>query len=320
MNHKFANKNSRRSTVRSLKLRADRSGVQKVDFSLRKLRQVSCETHPSVDHLNHFRSIIHSTCSGTEDTPKPRQLVSRVGPSGNLFEGAPSTQVTFWQLWTVESALLPRKLFHDIFLVLSYKPWLMLRKPGQKKLNLYCRCQAKPQSQVFCVATDNSPTMTFDELKFIVRLHKTPGLSLSPRELPTDRPLGVHRIGRYTKRWRIEAAIDFCVDVSNFLKIKKRGGMGLVLIFCGELVSFCVQIWGNLQASHALAWNGYGQDWDSAEIFKLTIWSPPMEGVNKSCIISAKVTYTKTNKYKNWCQTKILKTHTTTNTKTKLIC
>jgi len=41
--------------------------------------------------------------------------------------------------------------------------------------------------RVFCVATENLPNMSFAELKFIVRLNKTPGLSLSPRELPLDR-------------------------------------------------------------------------------------------------------------------------------------
>lgn len=40
--------------------------------------------------------------------------------------------------------------------------------------------------RVFCMATENSPTIFFDELLFIVRT-KIPGLSLSPRELPTDR-------------------------------------------------------------------------------------------------------------------------------------
>lgn len=65
-------------------------------------------------------------------------------------------------------------------------------------------------TEVFCMATENSPTIFFDELLFIVRT-KIPGLSLSPRELPTDQPEPQHGQGTW------EVLISNLVSGNHFM-------------------------------------------------------------------------------------------------------
>lgn len=79
------------------------------------------------------------------------------------------------------------RLFEDKGSV-SAKDWALALRSTVRCLKLRAdRIYQSPDNwyRVFCMATENSPTIFFDELLFIVRT-KIPGLSLSPRELPTD--------------------------------------------------------------------------------------------------------------------------------------